>query len=575
MSVSGSNEQISASEAASDPYQLHESNIKEPPTSFWQSLKYLGPGFVLSASIVGSGELIATTRFGAEAGFVLMWFIIFSCLVKVAVQLEFGKHAISSGESTMASLNTLPGPRLGFANWSIWIWLILMMAKMLQVGGIVGGVVLALEQFVPTPTAFDLTQFDKNQAISLSINELDFDNEGIASAPQVELAANWTSESLLTALNQVPVRTPTAKEAQPTAPWKLDGDLLAAGDTRIKRFVIHGADGETSKVKPQLAWQRILLAFAVAISVALLVYQGYYILLEKASLVMIGMFTIFTLASLLALQRTDLAISSADFLSGLIPSIPDYGLLLIAIGAFGITGVGGDEIMAYNYWLIEKGYASYTGPKNDSPEWERRAKGWIRIMYWDALLSMLAYTSMTVMFYLLGAAVLHRKGLVPAGEDLIDTLGAMYTESLGPTARLMFVVGAIVVLYSTLFAALAAWTRMFADAFGRVGLYQFENKKSRDRAIGILAWVIPMIWAVLYLYLGDPALMVIIGGTSTVVILLIVVFAALWFRYRRLDQRLLPTKFYDFCLGVSAIAITLVAVLSAKGVVMGIMKALW
>ena len=96
-----------------DPYLLTNENIKEPPTTVWGKLQYLGPGFILSASIVGSGELIATTIVGAKAGFVLMWFIIFSCLVKVAVQLEFGKHAICSGESTMASFNSLPGPRLG------------------------------------------------------------------------------------------------------------------------------------------------------------------------------------------------------------------------------------------------------------------------------------------------------------------------------------------------------------------------------------------------------------------------------------------------------------------------------
>ena len=131
---------------AMDPYTLNESAIREPPKTIRESLEYLGPGFILSASIVGSGELIATTIVGARAGFVLMWFIIFSCLVKVTVQLEFGKHAISSGESTMASLNKLPGPRLFGTNWSIWTWLVLMLGKLLQVGGIVGGVVLALGQ---------------------------------------------------------------------------------------------------------------------------------------------------------------------------------------------------------------------------------------------------------------------------------------------------------------------------------------------------------------------------------------------------------------------------------------------
>ena len=77
--------------------------------------------------------------------------------------------------------------------------------------------------------------------------------------------------------------------------------------------------------------------------------------------------------------------------------------------------------------------------------------------------------------------------------------------------------------------------------------------------IAILAWVIPFIWATLFLFMGKPALMVFLGGLATVVILLIVVFAAVFFRYYRLDQRLLPTRLYDICLWISSISIVVVA----------------
>ena len=43
-----------------DPYVLTPDKIKEAPTTFRGRLKFLGPSFILSASIVGSGELIAT-----------------------------------------------------------------------------------------------------------------------------------------------------------------------------------------------------------------------------------------------------------------------------------------------------------------------------------------------------------------------------------------------------------------------------------------------------------------------------------------------------------------------------------
>src|ERR1700754_4086859 len=103
-----------------DNYVITDTTVKEPPTSFFRRLKFLGPGFILSASIVGSGELIATTTLGAKAGFTAFWVILVSCLVKVAIQLEFGKYAILTGETAMKSFNGLPGPRIRKSGWAVW-----------------------------------------------------------------------------------------------------------------------------------------------------------------------------------------------------------------------------------------------------------------------------------------------------------------------------------------------------------------------------------------------------------------------------------------------------------------------
>src|SRR3546814_9119016 len=93
---------------------------------------------------------------------------------------------------------------------------------------------------------------------------------------------------------------------------------------------------------------------------------------------MIGVFTLLTFASLFSLQYTTYALSWEHVASGLSFSLPPAAVG-IAIAAFGITGVGGDEIMYYNYWCLEKGYARFTGPFRDTPEWQRRAKGWISV----------------------------------------------------------------------------------------------------------------------------------------------------------------------------------------------------
>jgi Mn2+/Fe2+ NRAMP family transporter len=459
---------MSVPASLSDPYRLDRSQVAEPPTRLSGMLRYLGPGFILSASIVGSGELIATTLLGAKVGFLTFWVILVSCLVKVTLQIEFGKHAIHSGETTFETFNRLPGPKFGRASWATWLWFALMLLKFVQVGGIVGAVAIILQKVRP----------------------------------------------------------------------------LGSGDG--------------------------IWAVAVALVTSALVYRGYYRTIERASVVMIGLFTLFTLASVFMLQFTPYAVSWSELGSGLTFRLPsDHVLLLAVVGAFGITGVGGDEIMTYNYWLLEKGYAAKVGPREDTPDWERRAKGWIRVMAWDAVLAMVVYTVVTAAFYLLGAAVLHQRALVdgvfdpsrlPDGSAIVDTLSAIYTETLGPWAKDVFLAGAIVVLYSTLFAALAGWTRLYSDCFGNLGWIRFHDLKERARAIAWLAWTIPLLWALGYMIMGTPGQMVLLGGVATSAILLVVVFAVLHTRYRQLPEALRPGRAYDWALWTSAVSIVAGAV---------------
>jgi len=59
-----------------DPYQLHPADVTEPPSSILGILRRIGPGMILAASIVGSGELIATTTLGAQVGYAALWVIL-------------------------------------------------------------------------------------------------------------------------------------------------------------------------------------------------------------------------------------------------------------------------------------------------------------------------------------------------------------------------------------------------------------------------------------------------------------------------------------------------------------------
>lgn len=414
---------------------------------------------ILSASIVGSGELIMTTTLGAQAGFVALWVVIVSCLVKVCVQLQFGMHAVSSGESTMAALNALRGPRLAGASWTIWMWLIVQLVIFVQYGGIVTGVGQALNIAVP--------------------------------------------------------------------------------------------------VLPVWTW-----ATLAGLSAAALVSYGRYRMIENVCLALMALFTVFTLLCVGLLQSTEYAISMDQIQSGLRFELP-AAVLGAAVAAFGLTGVGASEIIAYPYWCLEKGYAEYTGPRETSDEWISRARGWIRVMYWDAFLSMLVYTLVTCAFYVLGAAVLHGRGEVPEGSEMIRTLSTIYTESAGSGAMMLYVIGAIIVLFSTLFAGTAAWTRMFSDAFGEVGILDYANVTQRQNWIRGLAWFFPLSWTVLGLTFKAPVAMVTAGGLANAGLLLLVVYAAWTFRYRRLPNELRPSRLYDAALWVSFGAISAVGVLAA------------
>ncbi|MBN2632505.1 MAG: Nramp family divalent metal transporter [Bacteroidales bacterium] len=436
-----------------DPYILSQESILEPPVKFPERIKFMGPGFILSASIVGSGELIATTTLGAKAGFTALWIILFSCIIKVVIQLEFGKNAICHGKTVMKTFNELPGWRIKGTNWIIWMWFLLWVVKPLQVGGILGGVAITLNMWFP----------------------------GIG----------------------IPV-----------------------------------------------------FAILTAVSVSILVYRGYYKTIQRFSVIMMLLFTAFTLTSLWFLHFTQYSISWDNILEGLKFRFSP-GTIAIAIAAFGLTGVAGDEIVAYHYWCLEKGYARHTGPNDGSEQWTARAKGWIKIMHMDALLSMLVYTIVTIAFFLLGATVLHNNSNIPEGYSMIESLSSMYTGSLGPWAKSWFMLGALVVLYSTLFAALAAWTRIFSDIFGQTGWIQFFDLRQRKRTVAILAWVFPALWAVLFLLVRLPVLMVTIGGTVTSVMLLIVVYVAVNYKYKLSVKRIAAGKFYNLVFIVSSLLIFL------------------
>ena len=237
-----------------------------------------------------------------------------------------------------------------------------------------------------------------------------------------------------------------------------------------------------------------------------------------------------------------------------------------AVAVFGITGVGASELFMYPYWCVEKGYARYTGARDGSPEWAARARGWMRVMHLDIAASMVIYTVATLAFYLLGAGVLHGMGKVPAANDMISVLSNIYTQTLGDWALWVFYAGAIVTLYGTIFASIAAQSRMYADMVRLMGGFASTDYAARVRYRNRFIVILTALPVALFLFFVSPVWMVTVGGIAQAAMLPVIGLGTIYLHHKRLPRDIAPARWVTIALWlVTAIIILMMgyAVLEA------------
>lgn len=488
---------------------LAAGGIESPPRTFGSTLLKLGPGMIIAGSIVGSGELIATTKVGAEAGFTLLWLIILGCVIKVFAQVELGRYAITWGRTPLSALDEVPGPRLR-VNWLVWYWAAMTVLIVSQQGGIVGGVGQALA------IAWPLTEAGEAYGAV----------QGEATRARVEAAL-----------------------AQRTGAGDVETLQLAADSLALRAGALP---------EPNDAY---LWAVIVAVITAILLYVGRYRLIQAVSTILVMAFTAMTVISVIALEATVWGASAAEFFSGLAfrlpPEAPGVRPVATALAAFGIIGLGSAELIMYPYWCLEKGYAVWTGPRATTESWAERARGWIRVLQTDAWVSMVVYTFATVAFYMLGAGVLWRVGLNPEGGTMVRTLAEMYAPIFGSWSQPLFLVGSFAVLYSTFFVAAAGNARMVADGLGLFGAHD-GREETRARWTRIISVLWPLVAVGILIFARAPVAMVLASGVAQAVMLPMLGVAVLYFRYRRLDERLAPGLAWDIFLWLSCAGFLLV-----------------
>lgn len=521
--------------------------VEEPPINVGGILLRLGPGLIIAASIVGSGELIATTKTGAEAGFWLLWLIILGCVIKVFVQVELGRDAIVRGKTTLDALGEVPGPRVpGRGNWLVWYYFLMFAASSAQLGAIIGGVGQAMA--ISAPITQEGRQFNEQS--------------NIASRQAVIEAELQTANKQLAAGR--------AGAAEQVANLEVEMAKLESRRKALQSQLQH----QTPFWTDDKIWATI-----IALITAALLVVGRYGLVQTLSMALVAIFTLLTVVNVFMLQNTQVwVIRWQDLADGLSFSLPPADTpggktaLLTALKTFGIIGVGASELISYPYWCLEKGYARFTGPREASETWAARARGWMTVMRWDAWCSMVIYTVATVAFYLLGAAILSRTGLVPEDRDLVRTLNVMYEPVFGTWAKALFLVGAFAVLYSTFFVANAGNARVLGDALRVIGLGAHTPEAQRTR-VRWLCGILPIACLVLYLILPfPPAQLVLLSGMMQALMLPMLSGAALYFRYKKSDSRVTPGRIWDAFLWLSSVGMLISACVLGYGEISKFLK---
>ena len=436
-----------ADQTVVDLYALRPESIEVPPNTVSGALRRIGPGLITAATVVGTGELIATTVLGAENGYRLLWLVIVSCLIKVVVQNEMGRYTVGTGETALAALNRVPGPRFR-VSWVVWTWFLMEATALTALSGMFAGIAEVLNRIVP--------------AVAIS------------------------------------------------------------------------------------AWVWIVMLVTLVVLAV-----GRYRLIENVSFALVAVFTAVTVSAAVLLGMRPEFFSWPRLLDGLLFDLPQGGLVT-AVAVLGLTGVGSSDLVIYPYWCIEKGYARFTGPRDDTSAWLGRARGWIKVMGYDVASSMLLYTAATIAFYLLGAGVLHGLGVVPEGAETLRVLSNIYTETLGAWSLHFFLAGAVAILYSSIFGGAAASARVFADFAALAGAYDGGDYRRRRRVIQLLTGVVLVLPVLYYMALPELVLLVKIGGVAQALMLPIIGFSVLYLRYRHLPKSIAPKGWITLTLWVTS-----------------------
>ena len=288
----------------------------------------------------------------------------------------------------------------------------------------------------------------------------------------------------------------------------------------------------------------------IAAATSLILGSGSYRWLERLMLPLVLSFTAATLICSIAMQFTEFRAAPADIIGGLKPDFAVFvAFAALALAAYGYTGTTSGDITAYTYWSIEKGYPSFIGADRSHPDWERRTRGWMKVVHTDVWLAILIVTCATVPYYVLGAGVLNKMGVVPEGnEATISALSNIFTQTLGGWAVWVFSFGAFLILFSTVLSGVGAAGRVIPDYFIEMRVMRRSNLALRRKIIRWYLTVLPMVAFLIYLFIPNFVVLIMIGGLTSAIFLPIQSGATLYLQAKHMDARIRPRRLTRYAL---------------------------
>ena len=237
-----------------------------------------------------------------------------------------------------------------------------------------------------------------------------------------------------------------------------------------------------------VAWWGVISALLGLV----LVISGRYGIFEKVCAALVGlMFVSMVLAAALAVPNVP------DLVTGLVPRVPEDGLINVLALAGGVGGT--ITLAAYGYWVREKGWAD---------------SSYMRVMRLDNAVAYLVTGLFVTATLIVGAELLYSANIaVDTGDEGMLDLSRVLADRYGSWAGNVFLVGFWAAAMSSLVGVWNGVSLMFADFAGHVrGLAENDP----ERGAGGTAYKAYVCWLtfppMLMMFLGQPVWLILAYG---------------------------------------------------------------